>query len=133
MQGFLNYYLLFKNWQLNSNDTWKMFNIRLIIKKKLPCSRFSVPYATIFLNNLLHLLLNRCDLKLKPLLIDWSVFTSLGSGFMHFPEHFLVVVVIFLWLLISSPPKEIVKATLSQLLSSEFAWSLSQNLLSDEW
>ena len=57
-----------------------MFNIRLIIKKnevnlvnckkKLPCSRFSVPYATIFLNNLLHLLLNRCDLKLKPVLID---------------------------------------------------------------
>ena len=55
-----------------------MFNIRLIIKKikliwlivkkKLPCSRFSVPYATIFLNNLLHLLLNRCDLK--SVLID---------------------------------------------------------------
>ena len=30
-------------------------------------------------------------------------FASLGSGFMHLPKHFLVVVVIFPWLLIFSP------------------------------
>ena len=50
-----------------------------------------------------HLLLNRCDVKLKPVLIDCPVFTSLGSGFMHLPKHFFVVVVIFPWLLILSP------------------------------
>ena len=32
-----------------------------------------------------------CDVKLKPILIDWSAFTSLGSGFMHFPDHFLSI------------------------------------------
>ena len=45
----------------------------------------------------------RCDLKLKPVFI---CYTSLGSGFMHLPEHFLVVVVLFLYLLISSQPKK---------------------------
>ena len=35
----------------------------------------------------------RCDLELKPVFI---CYTSLGSGFMHLPEHFLVVVVLFL-------------------------------------
>ena len=65
---------------------------------------FSDPYVTIFINNFLHLLLNRCDVKLKPVLIDCSVFTSLGSFF--FQHFFVVVVVIFPWLLILSPLKK---------------------------
>ena len=68
-----------------------MFNIKL----KIILFFFSVTYVKIFFNNFLHLLLNRCDVKLNPVLIYGSVFTSLGSGFMHLPEHFLVVVVIF--------------------------------------
>ena len=62
-------------------------------------------YGKIFFNNFLDLLLNRCDVKLNPVLIDCSVFTSLGSGVMHFPKHFLVVVVIFPWLLTLTPVK----------------------------
>ena len=77
----------------------------MTVKKKCTYFPFSVPYVSIFINNFLHLLLNRCDVKLKPVLIDCSVFASLGSGFMHLPEHFLVVVVIFPWLLILSPLK----------------------------
>ena len=86
-----------------------MYNIKLIVtilKKKCTYFPFSVPYVTIFINNFLHFLLNRCDVKLKPVLIVCSVFASLGSGFMHLPEHFLVVVVIFPWLLILSPLKK---------------------------
>ena len=68
-----------------------------VVKKKFP---LFVPYVTVFLNNFLHLLVNRsrCDVKLKPILIDCSVIdcSSLGSGFMHFPEHFLFVVVFFI-------------------------------------
>ena len=77
-----------------------MYNIKLIVtvlKKTVYLLSFSIPYVTIFINNFLHLLLNRCDVKLKPVLIDCSVFASLRSGFMHLPEHFLVVVVIFPW------------------------------------
>ena len=74
-------------------------------KKNVPYFPFSDPYVTIFINDFLHLLLNRCDVKLKPALIDCSVFTSLGSFFMHLSEHFFVVVVIFPWLLILSPLK----------------------------
>ena len=62
-------------------------------KKSVSYFPFSVPYVTIFINNFLHLLLNRCDVKLPPVLIDCSVFTSLGSFFMHLPEHFFVVVI----------------------------------------
>ena len=86
-----------------------MYNIKLIVtvlKKGVPYFPFSVPYVTIFINNFLHLLLNRRDVKLKPVLIDCSVFTSLGSGFMHLPEHFSVVIVIFHQLLILSPLKK---------------------------
>ena len=68
-------------------------------------SNFSVPYGKIFFNNFLDLLLNRCDVKLNPVLIDCSVFTSLGSGVRHFPKHFLVVV-IFPWLLTLTPVKK---------------------------
>ena len=76
-------------------------------KKNVPYFPFSDPYVTIFINNCLHLLLNRCDVKLKPVLIDCSVFTSLGSFFMHLSEHFfVVVVVIFPWLLTLSPLKK---------------------------
>ena len=64
-----------------------------------------MPYGKIFVNNFLHLSLNRCDVKLNPVLIDCSVFTSLGSGFMHLPEFFLIVVVIFPWLLTLIPLK----------------------------
>ena len=60
-------------------------------KKSVSYFPFSVPYVTIFINNFLHLLLNRCDVKLQPVLIDCSVFTSLGSFFMHLPEHFFAV------------------------------------------
>ena len=63
-------------------------------KKKFP---LFVPYVTVFLNNFLHLLLNGCDVKLKQIWLIALCFTSLGSGFMHFPEHFLFVVVIFSW------------------------------------
>ena len=74
-----------------------------------------------FIKKFLHLLLNRCDVKLKPVLIDCSVFTSLGSFFMHLSEHFfVVVVVIFPWLLNIKSTKKMEKATLSRLLSSEF-------------
>ena len=78
-----------------------MFNIKL----KIIVFFFSVTYVKIFFNKFLHLLLNRCDVKLNPVLIYGSVFTSLGSGFMHLPEHFLVVVVIFPWLLTLTPLK----------------------------
>ena len=54
---------------------------------------FAVRYVTIFYIRFLHLSLDRCDVKLKPVLIDCFVFASLGSRFMHFPEHFLVVVI----------------------------------------
>ena len=82
-----------------------MFNIKLIVTvpKKLSYSPFAIPYVTIFYNKFLHLLQNLCDVKLKPVLIDCFFFASLGSGFMHLPKHFLVVVVIFPWLLIFSP------------------------------
>ena len=90
-------------------------------KKSVSYFPFSVPYVTIFINNFLHLLLNRCDVKLPPVLIDCSVFTSLGSFFMHLSEHFfVVVVVIFPWLLNIKSTKKMEKATLSRLLSSEF-------------
>ena len=60
-----------------------MFNIKL----KIILYFFSVTYVKIFFNNFLHLLLNRCDVKLNPVLIYGSVFTSL--------QHFFVVVIIF--------------------------------------
>ena len=85
-----------------------MFNIKLIgtfLRKILPEFPFSVFYVKIFSNIFLHLLLNRLGVKLKPVLIDCSLFTSLGSGFMHLPEHFLVTVVISLKLLILRPLK----------------------------
>ena len=72
-------------------------------QRKLSYSPFTVRCVTIFYNKFLHLLLNLCDVKLKPALIDCFIFASLGSGFMHLPERFLVVVVIFPWLLIFSP------------------------------
>ena len=59
-----------------------------------------------FSDNFLYLLKYRCDVKLKPVLIYCSVFNPLGSGFIHLPEHFLVVVAIFPWLLILSPLKK---------------------------
>ena len=47
-----------------------------------------VPYVTVFLNNFLHLLLNRCDVKLKPILIDCSVFYFTGFRFHAFSRTF---------------------------------------------
>ena len=47
-----------------------------------------VPYVTVFLNNFLHLLLNRCDVKLKPILIDCSVFYFTGFRFHAFSLTF---------------------------------------------
>ena len=85
-----------------------MFNIKLIgtfLRKILPDFPFSVFYVKIFSNIFLHLLLNRLGVKLKPVLIDCSLFTFLGSGFMHLPENFLVTVVISLKLLILRPLK----------------------------
>ena len=73
-----------------------MHDIKLIVtfwEKKREKYLF-VPCVTIFFNNFLHLLLIHFDAKLKPVLIDCSVFTSLGSGFMHSPEHFFVAVVV---------------------------------------
>ena len=73
-----------------------MHDIKLIVTfwKKIPYFPFFVPCVTIFFYNFLHLLLIHFDAKLKPVLIDCSVFTSLGSGFMHSPEHFFVAVVV---------------------------------------
>ena len=97
-----------------------MLNISL----KLSYFPFSIPYVKIFFNNFLHLLLNRCDVKLNPVLIYGSVFTSLGSGFMHLPEHFHVVVVIFPWLLTLTPVKN-GKSYSFAMLSSEFKESFT--------
>ena len=62
-------------------------------QRQLSRSPFAVRYVTIFYIKFLHLSLDRCDVKLKPVLIDCFVFASLGSRFMHFPEHFLLVVI----------------------------------------
>ena len=97
-----------------------MFNIKL----KIILFFFSVTYVKIFFNKFLHLLLNRCDVKLNPVLIYGSVFTSLGSGFMHLLEHFLVVVVIFPWLLTLTPLKNGVSYSFA-MLSSEFEKSFT--------
>ena len=78
-----------------------MFNIKL----RITLFSFPVPYVKIFFNNFLHLLLNCWDVKLNPVLIYCSVFISLGSGFLHLPEFFHVVAVIFLWLLTLIPVK----------------------------
>ena len=73
-----------------------MHNIKLIVTfgKKYLIFLFFVSCVTIFFNNFLHLLLIHFDAKLKPVLIDCSVFTSLCSGFMHSPEQFFVAVVV---------------------------------------
>ena len=55
-------------------------------KKKIP---FFLPYVTVFLNNFLHLLLNRCDVKLKPFLIDCSAFYFTRFWFHIFSRTFL--------------------------------------------
>ena len=91
-------------------------------KKNVPYFPFSVPYVTIFINNFLHLLLNRCDVKLKPVLIDCSVFTSLGSFFNAFVRTFLCCCCCCHFSLVTDikSTKKMEKATLSRLLSSEF-------------
>ena len=81
------------------------------VLKKIPYLPFSAPYFRFFFfvffsDNFLYLLKYCCDVKLKPVLIYCSVFNPLGSGFIHVPEHFLVVVSIFPWLLILSPLKK---------------------------
>ena len=112
------YLIIIENWivtllvKITCNFIKKMYNMKLIV---------TVPYVKIFFNNFLHFS-NSCDVKLKSILIDCSVFVSLGSGFMHLPEYFLVVVIIFTWLMILSLFKKMVKATLLRLLSSEFEY-----------
>ena len=81
----------------------------MTVLKKIPYLPFSAPYFRFFIfffDNFLYLLKYHCDVKLKPVLIYCSVFNPLGSGFIHLPEHFLVVVAIFPWLLILSPLKK---------------------------
>ena len=46
-------------------------------------------------NKFLQLLLNGWNVKLKPVLIDWSVVALLGFGFMHCPNISLLFFVIF--------------------------------------
>ena len=84
-----------------------MFNIKLIVTvpKKTVLLLLFVTLRS-FTISIFHLLLNRYDVKLKPVLTDCFVFASLGSGFMHLPKHFLVVVVICTWLLMLSPLKK---------------------------
>ena len=84
--------------KITCNLIKETFNNKLIVtvlKKKIPYLPFYVPYLFFFFDNFPYLLQNRCDVKLKPVLIYCSVLNTLGSGFMHLPEHFLVVVVIF--------------------------------------
>ena len=76
-----------------------------------------------FLHNFLHLLLNRCDLKLNPVMIYGSVFTSL--------QHFLVVVIIFPWLLTPTPVKN--GESYSFAIAITWIWRVFHNLSSDEW
>ena len=72
----------------------------MTVLKKIPYLPFSAPYFRFFFfffffpDSFLYLLQYRCDVKLKPVLIYRSVFNPLGSGFIHLPEHFLVVVVV---------------------------------------
>ena len=82
----------------------------MTVLKKIPYLPFSAPYFRFFFffffsDKFLYLLKYRWDVKLKPVLIYCSVFNPLGSGFIHLPEHFLVIVAIS-WLLILSPLKK---------------------------
>ena len=93
-------------------------------KKKFP---LFVPYVTVFLNNFLHLLLNRsrCDVKLKPILIDCSVFYFTGFRFHAFSRTFPFCCCFFSWLSILSQLKKMVRVRVNLR-------SLSQNLSSDK-
>ena len=63
-----------------------MVNIKLVVTvpKKTVLLLLFVTLQS-FTISFFHLLLNSRDVKLKPVLIDCFVFTSLGSGFMHLP------------------------------------------------
>ena len=85
--------------KITCNLIKETFNNKLIVtvlkKKKFLIFLFMFLTFFFFFDNFPYLLQNRCDVKLKPVLIYCSVLNTLGSGFMHLPEHFLVVVVIF--------------------------------------
>ena len=106
---------------------WKLLAINQekcsILCWEWPYFPFSVPYGKIFFNNFLHLLLNRCDVKLNPVFIYGSVFTSL--------QHFLVVVIIFPWLLTPTPVKN--GESYSFGIAITWIWRVFHNLSSDEW
>ena len=97
-------------------------------QKKFP---FSVPYVTIFLNNLLYLLSNRSELSLKHFwlvamfLLHW-VLVSCISPSISFLMLLFFPGFIYIYIYIYCPLKKIVKATLSRLLSSEFEESLTK-------
>ena len=122
------YLIIIENWivtllvKITCNFIKKMYNMKLIV---------TVPYVKIFFNNFLHFS-NSCDVKLKSILIDCSVFVSLGSDFMHLPEYFLVVVIIFTWLMILS----LFKKWWKQLFCDCYQVNLKiflPNLPSDKW
>lgn len=85
LQGFIPQQLrLMLLWEKYVNRAFTHFMINLIHQRHMHYSR-----SILF--------------KVKTSFDYCSVFNTLGSGFMHLPEHFLVFAVIFPWLLILSP------------------------------
>ena len=108
----------------------------MTVLKKIPYLPFSAPYFRFFFffffsDKFLYLLKYRWDVKLKPVLIYCSVFNPLGSGFIHLPEHFLVIVAIS-WLLILSPLKKWWKLLCRDCYQVNLK-NLLYNFSSDEW
>ena len=112
-----------------------MLNIELIKKikliylivKNLPYSGFSVPYVTIFLKNLLYLLLNRCDLKLKPVFI---CFYFTGFWFHAFARTFPCCCCSFSLVIDIKSTKKMVKASLSRVAIKRICFHITLNQMS---
>ena len=104
----MNFNITLENfWQFNQGKCLLISNCDSS-KKKFLIFLFlllTLGFLFFFFDNFLYLLKYHCDVKLKPVLIYCSVFNPLGSGFIHLPEHFLVVA-IFPWLLILRPLKK---------------------------
>ena len=76
--------------------------------------------------NFLHLLLNRCDVKLKIILIDCSVFYFTGFRFHAFSRTFPFCCCYFFLVIYIKSTKKMVRTTLSRLLLSEFDESFTK-------
>ena len=101
-----------------------MFNIKLIVTvlKKFP---FSVPYVTVFHNNFLHLLLNRCELSWKHFwltalfLLHWVLVSCISPNIsflllLFFPGY------IYIYIYILSPLKNSESFTFA--ISIKWVW-----------